>query len=132
MLRYWFSRLFGRLCGRFRVGSDEGSALPLVALLLAAMVMAALLIVVSTDVLVRRARAQAAADAGALAGAAQGRAAARSVVEGNDGSMVDYVEKPGQSPWSIRVVVVAVEVDGVEATAAAERYVEATQFLSGP
>jgi hypothetical protein len=109
---------------RGRLGADDGSVLPLVAVMLAMLALTAMLLVASVDVLVRRARAQAAADAGALAGAAEGRFRAEEVVEANDGVLVKYREQPGRSAHSDMVVEVEVEVRGVGAVAAAERYLD--------
>lgn len=111
--------------------SDEGSAMPLLAL---AMVVAVLMMLVSVEVstrLVDEARAQAAADAAALAGAAAGPVAARQLAEANGAELIELtVERPGPIPdlnpnfqqswgWFDGVVAVRVRIGDATATAAA-------------
>lgn len=108
--------------------SDDGSVLPLVALWLMALAVLAMGLVAGVDVVADRARAQAAADAGALAGAAGGRVAAERVVERNGAVLIGFEERPGNSPESLTVVDVVVQVDGVTADASGERFVETIRF----
>lgn len=101
---------------------DDGSVLPLVALWLMALVTMAMALVAGADVVVDRARAQAAADAGALAGAADGRGSAEAVIDRNGAVLVDYDERPGSGAGSLLVVDVVVRFDSASARASAERY----------
>ncbi len=107
---------------------ERGSVLPLVALWLMALAVMAMVMVAGIDVVVDRARAQAAADAGALAGAAGGRAAAQRVVEMNDAVLINYLERTGRSAQSLVVVGVVVQVDGVAAEATGERFLDPVGF----
>lgn len=99
---------------RRRARGEDGSVLPLVALLLVAI---AGLTVAVGDVgldVVTAARARAAADAAALAGAAEGEPAARRLAVANGGRLVSYATDGPE-------VQVTVEIAGVEARARAAR-----------
>ncbi len=120
---------------------EEGSVLPLSAIVVAVVVVAAMVLVTIVDGSVRRARAQIAADAGALAAVAVahgsddlGQQTAVSLVEGNGAQLVEYRQelvddRSGLSqlaPRPFRVTIVA-DYLGVKAVATAERSVRAIQ-----
>ncbi len=93
---------------------QRGAALPLVALVLACLlVMTGIVIGVSVRV-VDRAEAQSAADAAALAGVAEGRTAAERLATANGGVLIEFEAGDNE----VRVMV---EVDGRRAEARAER-----------
>jgi hypothetical protein len=96
-----------------RTGGDAGQALPLVAGVVALVVVLALGAVRVGTAVHARARAHTAADAAALAGAAEGRAAADRLAGANGARVTAYRE----SGSSVEVEVV---LDGVRATARAE------------
>lgn len=98
------------------LNDDRGSALPLMALSLAFLIAMSMLLAVVVGQTRDRQDAQIAADAAALAGAAGGEEAARSFALKNGATLVSY-RSQGLS------VLVTVEVDGVEAVAAAKRSV---------
>lgn len=104
--------------------TDDGSALPLVGVLLGVVVLCLLMITLTADFAARRSRAQSAADAGALAGAAEGEGRAREVVATNGAVLSSYREQPGRGPDALVTVSVTVEFRGVSAEAWAERYVD--------
>ena len=119
---------------------DEGSVLPLVAVWLAVLVVMAMVVVAVSGAAAGRARAQAAADAVALAGAGGGRSSADAVAAANNATITSYVQRSaggnplpsaGQSTQSLMVVTVVVEVEGIIAAAAAERFLALDGFLSG-
>lgn len=120
---------------------DEGSVLPLTAIVVALAVVAAMALVAIVDGSVSRARAQVAADAGALAAVAVagdddlGRLTGLQLVERNGAELVEYrqawVDQPSPSDGSgegelmvrpLRVTIVA-DYSGVKAVATAERSV---------
>jgi uncharacterized membrane protein len=104
--------------------ADDGSVLPLVAVVLGVVVLCLLMITTTADLAVRRSRAQSAADAGALAGAAEGEGRAREVVATNGAILSSYREQPGRGPDALITVMVRVEFRGASAEAWAERYVD--------
>lgn len=91
---------------------ERGSALPLVALSLAFLVVMAMLLTLLTGRVHDQQQAQTAADAAALAGAAAGEHAARSLAEQNGAALVSFRAED-------LTVSVTVEVRGVEAVASA-------------
>jgi hypothetical protein len=93
--------------------TERGQAVPLLLVVLALAVAAALLVGEVGAAASRRARAQTAADAAALAGAAAGEAEARAVAYENDGK-VELFRREGA------VVTVTVRVADARATASAE------------
>ncbi len=122
---------------------DEGSVLPLSAIVVAMVVVAAMVLVSIADGSVRRARAQVAADAGALAAAALahdsdelGRLTAVTLVEVNGADLVEYQQAFGDdlgdvsqlAPRPFRVTIVA-DYQGMKAVATAERSVRADEAV---
>ena len=120
---------------------DDGSVLPLSAIVVAVVVVAAMMLVAIVDGSVRRARAQVAADAGALAAATVahdsdtlGRQTAVELVESNGGELVEYQQGfagdrsdvSQMAPRPFRVTIVA-DYQGVKAVATAERSVRADE-----
>lgn len=110
--------------GRVGARPDDGSALPLVAVMLGVVVLCLLMITTTADLAVRRSRAQNAADAGALAGAAEGEGRARAVVAANGAVLSSYREHAGRGPDAVVTVSVTVDFRGESAEAWAERYVD--------
>jgi hypothetical protein len=104
--------------------ADDGSVLPLLAVVLGVAVLCLLMITATADLAVRRSRAQIAADAGALAGAAEGEGRAGEVVATNGAILSSYREQPGRGPDALVTVTVRVEFRGASAEAWAERYVD--------
>ncbi len=99
---------------RETAGTQRGSALPLLALSLALVIVSALMLGMVAGRAVDRSAAQSAADAAALAGVAEGEAAARSMAERNGAQLVSFVS-------SDNTVVVEVDLAGVRAVADAKR-----------
>jgi putative Flp pilus-assembly TadE/G-like protein len=93
--------------------SERGQAVPLLLVVLALAVAAALLVGAIGAAASRRARAQTAADAAALAGAVAGEPAARALAADNDGSLESFERAGG-------VATAVVRVDDASATASAE------------
>lgn len=100
--------------GRRWVGGEEGSVVPLVAIVLVAFAGLAVLVGDVGGAAVTAARARAAADAAALAGAAGGEEAARRLAQDNGGEVVAYAAEGAE-------VQVAVVLGGTTARARAER-----------
>ena len=96
--------------------TEQGQALPVVALVLVLVLVLALAIGAVGEATIQRARAQTAADAAALAGAADGADAARDLAGRNGATLVSF--DPGPP------VEVVVEVDGRRAVARAEKRLE--------
>ncbi len=126
-----------------RMGDERGGVPALAALVLGGLVLALVLVVVSTEVRVRMARAQWAADGSARAAAVDlvpgrpggGSTARRSAAEvaGANGARlvsIEVVDPPAVGPEAgttrslviSPTVVVTVELDGIEARAAAARF----------
>jgi len=98
--------------------SERGQAVPLLLVVLALAVAAALLVGAVGAAASRRARAQTAADAAALAGAVAGEPAARALAADNDGSLESFERAGG-------VATAVVRVDDASATASAEELASA-------
>ncbi len=96
-----------------RSGGERGSALPLLGLMFAFLLVCTALLVGVTDRVVSRARAQSAADAAALAGVVEGRSGAEDLARENRATLVSF-EQSGS------VVRVVVQRDGVQAAASAD------------
>lgn len=86
-----------------RANDQHGQVLPLAAVLLAGTVALALLVVLTGEVLVDRARATTAADAAALAGAAEDRTAAEELAAANGGRIEEYALVDGETVVVVRV-----------------------------
>ncbi len=93
---------------------ERGAVMPLVAFVLAMVLVATWLLVGISDRAIDRTRAQSAADAAALAGVAEGESAASAVAQRNGAALTSFVREGDE-------VLVTVVVDGVEAVARAER-----------
>ncbi len=96
---------------------ERGASLPLLALVLAVLLMVTSVVVGLSTRVLDRAQAQSAADAAALAGVVEGRDGAERFAVANGGELVVFEE----SDNAVRVVVV---VDGWKAEARAERRLE--------
>ena len=96
-----------------RSRGEVGSALPLLGLVFAFLLVCTALLAGVTDRVVSRARAQSAADAAALAGVVEGRSGAEELARENQASLVSF-EQSGS------VVQVVVQRDGVQAAASAD------------
>jgi outer membrane lipoprotein SlyB len=83
--------------------SERGSFLPLMALGLAMVVLAALLLGAFGRATADRARAQTAADAAALAGVVEGEAAAAELARANGGELVSFRVDDGDTVVEVRV-----------------------------
>ena len=102
-------------CGRRAPGDDErGASLPLLAMVLAVVLLITSVLIGLGVRVIDRAQAQSAADAAALAGVMEGRSAAARLAAVNGGTLVVF--EPADN--HVRVVV---EVDGWRAEARAER-----------
>lgn len=93
---------------------ERGSAIVGLSLALAVLLIVTWLLVAVADRVVTRTRAQSAADAAALAGVADGESTAANVAERNGATLISFVGVEND-------VVVVVAIDGVRATARAER-----------
>lgn len=100
-----------------RRNRERGASVPLLALVLAVVLITTSLIIGLAVRVIDRAQAQSAADAAALAGVVEGRAGARRLAAANGGSLVEFDHEAN----AVRVVV---EVDGWRAEARAERSLE--------
>lgn len=102
---------------RRRSRGEVGSALPLLGLAFAFVLVCTALLAGISDRVVSRARAQSAADAAALAGVVEGRSGAEELARENRATLVSF----DQSGSGVHVVV---ERDGVRAAAAADLELE--------
>ena len=82
---------------------DAGQALPLVAGVVALVLVLGLAVVRLGTTVGERARAHTAADAAALTGAAEGRAAAEAMARSNGGELTRYDERDGDVEVTVRV-----------------------------
>ncbi len=101
-----------------RSSQEEGSAVALVGLFGALVIVATLLLSGLAARVADRAHAQTAADAAALAGVADGSAAAASVAAANGASLVQFADRGNE------VDVEVVTPSGSRAIASAERHIE--------
>ena len=97
--------------------TERGASLPLVAMVLAVVLMVTSVVIGLSVRVIDRTRAQSAADAAALAGVVEGESGARRLAAANGGELVVFAADGN----TVRVVVV---VDGWRAEAVAERSLE--------
>ena len=100
-----------------RVRTERGASLPLVAMVLAVVLMMTSVVIGLSVRVIDRTRAQSAADAAALAGVVEGESGARRLAAANGGELVVFAADGN----TVRVLVV---VDGWRAEAVAERSLE--------
>lgn len=115
-------------CWRFGFGDEQGSLVPLLAVVLPVVVLVLVLVVGTADRAARQARVQWAADAAALAAAAAGPAGdgpvmARAVAAANGAEVISVrtaLPEVAERPYAVAVIVVVeVEADGIVSVAAA-------------
>lgn len=132
-MRVLSSALVGRWRARRWFGAwwndDQGSILPLASLFMVGLMLIVAVIGVSTEHYARSAKAQWAADAAALAAAGSGltgtdEQAARVLAEANGATLLSVEVGDGSHQPTILspIVVVTIELDGLRAQAAAQRF----------